>query len=505
MIRSRQRLAKVAGDRFATPPWTPTTPAWQALDAQLEANHLARLIDQGVAQLDLTPLLQSYAGRGSPACPPDQMLKIALFEIQRGRTSPAQWYQDTKENIALHWLGQGIRPARSVWYTFAFRVAPFLDGWNQEVLHQAQQHGLTSGRRAALDGTSVAAQASRHHLLNAEQVQHRRRVLAAAVEADAAGQTPAERPYWMATTVPTRLRQQHQYDVAQTHLDERLVENRQRMPSLRQEEKHVRISVTDPEAALGKDKLKVYRPLYNVQYVRDLDAPFLLGYDVFAHSSDAGTLVPMLRRTEQLTGHRPQTWLVDSGYVTALDLADAREEGIDLCGPWKENDYTEAVAAAAKPWSKDRFSWDEQAQEYRCPQNQPLKFKGVQNRPRSRQRREQLALYRSDPATCASCPWKAQCCPKSKTGRHLSRSEHEGLIEAHRQKMATPDAQALYKQRRQTVEPSFGDAKEHRNFRRVNGRGLEKAKSQTGLVVLAHNLWEYVKGLLGVGTQKPKT
>ena len=44
-----------------------------------------------------------------------------------------------------------------------------------------------------------------------------------------------------------------------------------------QEEKHVRISVTDPEAALGKDKFKVFRPLYNVQYVRDLDSYFWYG------------------------------------------------------------------------------------------------------------------------------------------------------------------------------------------------------------------------------------
>ena len=83
------------------------------IDAQLEADHLARLIDQGVDRLDLTPLRRSYTGRGTRPWPPELMLKIVLFEIQRGRTSPAQWYQDTKENLALQWLGRGIRPARS--------------------------------------------------------------------------------------------------------------------------------------------------------------------------------------------------------------------------------------------------------------------------------------------------------------------------------------------------------------------------------------------------------
>jgi transposase len=505
MIGSRGRPAKAAMERFRPPPWTPSTLAWQTLDAQLEPDHLARLIDQGVRRLDLTALFRSYAGRGSRPARPDLMLKIVLFEIQRGRSSPAQWYQDTKENIALQWLGLGIRPARSVWYTFAVRVGPYLDGWNREVLHQARQHGLATGQRASLDGTLVEAQASRHRLLNHEQMQQRRQVLAAAVQADTAGQAPAMQPSWMARTAATRRRQHEQYRRAHARLDERLAENRQRMPSARQEEKHVRISVTDPEAALGKDKFKVYRPLYNVQFVRDLDSPFIVGYDTLAHSSDTGALVPMVRRTEQLLGASPETLLVDSGYVTALDLADARERGVDLYGPWKENDYSGRATSPPKQWGKDQFAWDETARAYHCPQGQALKLKGVQNRPRSRQRTERLELYQAEAATCVACPLKALCCPKSRSGRHLHRSEHEGLIEAHRHKMATPEAKALYKRRGQTVEPSFGDAKQHRDFRRVHGRGLEKAKGQTGLTVLAHNLWELVKGLLGVGRSKKET
>ena len=505
MIDTRGRSGKAAGQHFRRPPWTRSSPGWQKLDAQLEPDHLARLIDRGVAALDLTPLLQSYVGRGSLAWPPDLMLKIVLFEIQRGRNSPAQWYLDTKENIALQWLGWGIRPARSVWYLFAFRIQRYLDRWNQEMLHQAQQRGWTTGRRVALDGTLVEANASRHHLLNHEQVHQRCQVLAAACQADSNGTPPLEQPYWLATTPATRQRQKEQYDVAQTKLNERLAENHQRMPSKRPDDKHVRISVTDPEADLGKDKLKVYRPLYNVQYVRDLDSPFLLGYETFARSSDTGTLVPLMRRTQQLTGRLPEEALVDSGYLTALDLADAQELGVALYGPWKENDYSEQESRPAPQWSKDKFVWDAAAREYRCPEQQPLPLLGVQNRPRSLGRTEKLELYRADATICTACPRKAQCCPRSRSGRNLSRSEHEELIEAHRRKMATPEAKERYRLRRQTVEPSFADAKQHRNYRRVHGRGLAKAKSQTALTVLAHNLHELAKAILGAGPPKPKT
>ena len=505
MVTTRRRPGKAAGPHFRPAPWTRSSPQWQQLDAQLEPDHLARLIDCGVAALDLTPLLQSYAGRGSPPWPPALMLRIALFEIRRGRPSPAQWYRDTKENLALHWLGFGIRPTRSVWYAFASRVQPLLDRWNQEVLQQARQRGWTEARRASLDGTLVEAHASRHHLLNDEQLRQRGQVLADACQADAGGVPPPEQPYWLARTPATRRRQQQQYAVARARLEERLAENHRRVPSKRQEDRHVRVSVTDPEADLGKDKLKVYRPLYNVQYVRDLDSPFLLGYETFARSSDTGTLLPLLRRTQLLSGRLPGEVLVDSGYLTALDLADAAALGVALYGPWKENDYADPEAAPAPQWGKDRFAWDAAAGEYRGPQRQRLPLAGVQNRPRSLGRTEKLELYRADAATCAACPRKAECCPKSRSGRHLSRSEHEGLIEAHRAKMATAEAKELYRLRRQTVEPSFADAKQHRNYRRVPGRGLAKAKAQTALTVLAHNLQELAKALLALGPPKQKT
>ena len=491
MLGAWRRPGKAAA-AFRQPLWTRTSPKWLELDQKLEADHLARLIDRGVELLDLTPLEQSYAGHGSLPCPPKLLLKIVLFEIQRGRTSPAQWYLDTKENMALHWLGLGIRPARSVWYAFAFRVQPYLDGFNQQVLQHAQSQGHTAVYRGALDGTLVEANASRHHLLNSPQLQQRLETLVEATQADAQGGVPQEQPYWMANTPASRTRQQEQYQTAQTKLAERLAENERRMPSQRQEVKNLRISVTDPEAALGKDKLKVFRPLYNVQYMRDLDSLFILGYETFGRSSDAGTLVPLMQRTQQLTGQLLDEVLVDSGYITALDLADAQKLDIALYGPWKENDYSD-TAAPVKQLRKDEFSWDAAAGEYRCRQGQPLVLVGVQNRSRSLGRTEKLELYRADAATCAACPLKAQCCPKSRSGRNVSRSEHEDLIEAHKSKMETAEAKALYKLRRQTVEPSFGDSKQHRNYRRVHGRGLAKAKGQTALTVLAHNLHELVR------------
>ena len=73
------------------------------------------------------------------------------------------------------------------------------------------------------------------------------------------------------------------------------------------------VSPSDPEAALGVDKDHVFRPLYTIQTVRDVDSPLILSYAVFAQATDAGTLPPMLERIEQLTGRRLKAVLADSG------------------------------------------------------------------------------------------------------------------------------------------------------------------------------------------------
>jgi hypothetical protein len=50
--------------------------------------------------------------------------------------------------------------------------------------------------------------------------------------------------------------------------------------------------------------------------------------------------------------------------------------------------------------------------------------------------------------------------------------------------MNTPEAKAQYKLRGQTVELVFGDAKGNRGHDRFHGRGLSRARTETGLLTL---------------------
>jgi transposase len=472
--------------RFAEPPWNEQSAPWRQIDAQLPPDHLAREIRQAMPRLDLTELYSSYAGRGKTPHRPDLMLAIVLFELRRGQRKPSQWFQDTHENCALWWLGYGIHPSRSCWYEFRERTAAFVDAMNAHVLHQAVDEDLTRVERGALDGSAVAANASRRRLLNAERLQQRLYQLQAARQDDAQGDTPAEVPAWMAKTPRSRTAQHERYRQAQEHLARLHATNQYYSPSERREPDKLVVSPSDPEAALGVDKDHVFRPLYTIQTIRDVDSPLILSYDVFAQATDAGTLPPMLERIEQLTGRRLKDVLADSGYVTGIDLALCAQAGVTLYGPWKANDMS---APKAPPlFSKAQFQWLPELATYRCPAGQVLKRVGRETYVRSGGREEVVVRYGVKGSICHTCPLRPQCTTSQKGGRSIRRSEHEEVIIAHQAWMETQEAKAVYRLRGQTIELVFADLKEHRGLRRFSGHGLTRARTELALEVLVHNL-----------------
>ena len=476
-------------DRFAPPPWNRLSPQWLEIEDTLPADHLARAIDEAVDQLDPTDLFASSRGVGSKAHRPDLILKIVLYEIQMGRHSPAQWVQDVRDRRCLQWLGWGIKPSRTRFYAFHDRVGPFLETLNRQVLRSAVMQGMTTARRGSLDGTLIAANASRHRLVNLSRLERRLAELDRVIATDKTGQNAGAIPAWMARSPATRRRQRYRFGAARRKLLKQHAENARRSRDRRQEPEKIVISTSDFEAALGRDKEKVFRPLYNLQVVQDLESPLILGYEVFAQATDAGTMMPMRQRVRDLTGVSLERILADAGYASALDLFDCVEAGLDLYAPYQENDQTERRRSKQpqRQIPKSEFVWLAGEQTYQCPQGHRLTRIGQETRERAEGRTLELTTYRCAKEHCQKCPLAGRCTGSAK-GRTIKRNEHEDLIVKHQAKMQTPEAKAIYRQRGQTVELRFADAKTSRGLRRFSGRGLEHVQIEVGLWVLSHNL-----------------
>lgn len=475
--------------RFGKTPWDEQTPEWQTIDRSLAADDLARKIDEGVKALDLRELVGTYAGRGRLPHRPDLLLKLVLYEMQCGRPSPAQWYEDTRNSDPVKWLLFGLRPARAVVYDFRKRLGPLWDGWNKEVLARATRQEVV-GKRAALDGTLTAALASRHRLLNAKKLSERVKTLEDVVAVDQEGKTWQDRPHWMAKYPETRQEQLDRYHKAQTRMAQLHTENEKRASSKRKKPEKIMISVSDPETCIGRDKFKVFRPLYNTQLMYDLDSAFITAYEVFDCQNDAGLIEGMLQRALKLAGVMPSIVLADCAYAGGADVAVCLGVGVTLYAPINENDFsvTKRGKKQRLQIAKNEFVWSTAEEAYRCPEGRLLLQGRTRSVPRAGDRTALETTYRCPPEYCQSCPRREACTPRPEAGRTVTRLEHEDLLDDLRRRMATPEAKALYKLRRQTIELRYADLKQHRKLRSFHGYGLRQARGEVAAAVLASNL-----------------
>src|SRR5262249_50216309 len=160
--------------------------------------------------------------------------------------------------------------------------------------------------------------------LNLQRLDKRLALLEQAQACDPAAVPLSCRPRWMARTAPGQAQQQERYQQARPCLLAKLArhpkQQTRRAKAERRPPKRVVICLSEPEAVVGKDKTKVVRPLSDVQLLRDLDSPFLLGYGVFASASDAGLLPEMLQRTRRQAGTLPGELLAEWIYASIQDL-----------------------------------------------------------------------------------------------------------------------------------------------------------------------------------------
>jgi transposase len=481
---------------------------------------IARLTDE---DLNLNSLFCTYAGRGSKPHRPDLLLKLAIYEHSQGRPQPVQWMKDLKENKAVQWLVYGMRPSQTTLYEFRDRVQPLLQDLNQQVVRTAIDEEHTDGSRGALDGTTVAANATRHRMVNLDTVEKRLEILdreirkaeqaeepTLAIESTepevlpsptapmAEGSAPLPMPEsptqpqaWKAKTTRGKKRQRDRCRRAKEVLHAQHTANKHRRKDKRKENAKIRVALGDPMAPFGLDKLKTFRPLYNIQTMSDVETDLVLAYETTRTTADSGQLLPMIEQTTKMTDRPLKEVLVDSGYPSGEDLAACEQKDVIVYAPWNENTFTEAKRAKGKKEAqipKDRFIYDPSIPSYRCPEGNPLTYRERTKKQKANGDYFAIEIYQADPSDCAECPLKASCVRGRSGVRTVRRQEHEQLVEALKERMKTPEAKAIYAKRGCTVELRFADWKTHRGLQRFSGQTPERADAQVGLIVLAHNL-----------------
>jgi hypothetical protein len=321
---------------------------------------------------------------------------------------------------------------------------------------------------------------------------------------------PLTLPSWLPKTPAGRQQVLRRYEQAQRRLaQKRLPYDLKKKLSKKDKKalKNMKVSLSDPEAALGWDKVGTFRPLYNVLLLQATDAPLTLSWDVQARNNDDGLLRPMLERSRAHLEQPLEEVLVDGGFVSVADLVYCEEHGVTVYAPvgqpqalaatteQADQQATQQASSAGeggkakkgKKLAKSVFRYSGEEKVYYCPEGKRLAEAYRSTEQRSSGVELPVIVHRASGEDCQKCPRQPGCTSNPARGRVVKRYEGEESLERLQQRMQEPASRAIYKLRCQSVELGYANIKEHHGLRVFRSFGMKRARAQVGLIVLASN------------------
>jgi transposase len=137
-----------------------------SVDDWLTQDHLAHFVVEVIDGLDLSNLTRQYAGRGSKANHPATLLAILVYGYATGVFSSRKLEMATFDSVAFRYIAAGTHPDHDTLATFRKRFIDEIAGLFVQVLEMATEMKLLKLGTVCLDGTKIAANASRHSALS---------------------------------------------------------------------------------------------------------------------------------------------------------------------------------------------------------------------------------------------------------------------------------------------------------------------------------------------------
>jgi transposase len=438
------------------------------LDDHVPAEHLLRGIDRF---LDLGELCRHlapfYSHTGRPSVDPELMVRMLIVGYSFGIRSERRLCEEVHLNLAYRWFCRlGLEDAVPDHSTFSknrhgrFRESDAFRHLFESVVERCMQEGLVGGEGFAIDASVIKADANRSRSTAREETEgapHPQRATRAVREYLAALDAQGE-----PVTAPAS------------------------------------ISPTDPAARwTAVDGPAFYA--YSTNYLIDVQAGIIVDVEATPtlRTAEVNATRTMIERVEERFDLKPQRLIGDMAYGSAELLGwMVNEKRIEPHVPvWDRTQRDDDTLS-----SRD-FQWDEQADEYRCPQGNVLRkqwrtFKTL----RTHITKAGTIIYRASQSDCANCPMKAHCCPNTPM-RKIARSVHESARDVARD-IAKTDAYKQSRKDRKKVEILFAHLKRIMRLDRLRLRGLTGAHDEFLLAAAAQNLRRMAKWLVPIAEKE---
>jgi len=490
-----------------------------SFDELIDSKHLVRVVNTVVDSIDISGLINLYAGGGTSSYHPRMLLKILLYgysvKIYTGRKIAKALSQD----INFMWLSGMNRPDfRTINNFRSSKAKEVIEELFREMLEFLVEHQYIKMENYFCDGSTFRADANQHKMVwkkNAERykeatTQKCRELFKQIDELNATedkqygssdleehGEASAISSEEIATQVGKL------NETIKTVTDKKLKRKaeslqkkiREAASKLKKYEAQINTSgrrsgynKTDKDASamMMKNKVEIL-PAYNV--LAGSEDQFITGVSVHQNTNDATCFSEHLEQMEVQQPMQPDNIIADSIFGTEqnYELLQQKQIGNYMKFPMFHGEQKQRQKN--DPFQKDNFGYDAVTDTFTCPNNQQLICQ------RSYKQTHQRTGYQSlmkeyECTSCDGCAFYDKCCKSGKgKNRTIKVNEKlEGYKSQARENLHSEQGKKLRKRRSIEIESCFGDIKHNMGFRRFHLRGIKKVKTEFTLIAMSHNL-----------------
>lgn len=490
-----------------------------SLEELIPAGHMVRVVNEIIEQINPEPLIRQYKGGGTSAYNPIMMLKVIIYAYTQRIFSSRQIAKALRENINFMWLSGMNRPDFRTINRFRGKIMKaVIDEVFYEVIEQLIDQGYIDLEKYFVDGTKIEANANRYSYVWRKstekykaQLQEKVRTLLDEIdelEAEEEAQygdkdleevgegkeIDSEELKEVAEKINQRLKNDPKNKTlkkAKRTLEKDFIP---RQEKYEKQEKTFKgrnsYSKIDEDATfirMKEDHLGTGQPKpgYNIQM--GTQNQFVIGYSVHQRPGDPGCLKPHLEKMKSWLGEYPETLIADAGYGSEENYAYLREHQIIPYVKYNTFHYEQKRKVSIKRrYRPENFTYLADEDQYECPEGKRLVYRETKERVTDNGYRSYRRVYEG--TMCESCSVKSEC-TKAKMRRTLYISPKLiQMKEEVREHLNSPRGKAMRSARPIEVEAVFGRLKHNWSFRRFMMRGLEKVKTEWGILCIAHNI-----------------
>lgn len=432
---------------------TQNTYEFVCIEDLVPQDHLLRKIDKYIDFSFIKEKVRPFycEDNGRPSIDPVVLFKMLLLGYLYGIRSERQLEQEIKTNNAYRWfLRLNLKDSVPDHSTISFnrhkrfKNSEVFQEIFDEIVFQAMKHRMVAGRVLFTDSTHIKANANKKKLIKIEAMENARKYL---------------------ETLDQAIKEDRRKN------GKKPLQVKKRVYKV----KEIKQSTTDPESGY------LYRTGKPEQFCyldhRTVDFKYNIITDVHVTPGNVHDSLPYLERLKRQIERfefNVEAVALDSGYLTNPICHELKEQKIFTVIGHRRFHPTKGL------FSKFKFKYDPDKNEYLCPNKQVLKYRTTT--------RDGYREYISDPRICSQCPLLAQCTRSRNHQKVLTRHIWEESKEWVHKNTLTASGKMLYKKRKETIERSFADAKQLHGYRYCRYRGLRCAQEQALMTATCQNI-----------------